>query len=266
MPNTSPSSSRVSLNPGNGRIHCTRTSLSTLAYRYPLKLISPHSSLCYILSYGGGIVGGDSIEISVKVDKDATLTFLTQGTTKVFKPKASGLISKQIIYAEVNGTLLLLPDPIQPFKDSSYIQIQRFEVYGRMVLLDWVISGRYEEDWLLSSYISNNEIYKDGNLIIRDVLRLDSSVRESMGSFRCFANVIIFGFPEMEARCLQSYVNEKKVRKGTTLDKIWSVNQVRGCTVIKAAGKDTEMVKSILRRLLDELQLIGGRDCLRPLE
>lgn len=59
---------------------------SALSYRYPLKLLSPrtHSGgslpvgIAYMLSYGGGLVGGDRIELEVDVGEDAALMLLTQ--------------------------------------------------------------------------------------------------------------------------------------------------------------------------------------------
>ena len=56
---------------------------SELSYRYPLKLLSPRiadsrAAIVYILSYGGGLVGGDQISMNVKVEPGANLLLLTQ--------------------------------------------------------------------------------------------------------------------------------------------------------------------------------------------
>jgi urease accessory protein len=61
-------------------------SFAELSSTYPLKLLSPQTArpsvaLVYILSYGGGLVGGDRIALSVDVQKDSTLFALTQATT-----------------------------------------------------------------------------------------------------------------------------------------------------------------------------------------
>ena len=62
------------------------TRFSELSYTYPLKLLSPRLpsngthpvSIAYILSYGGGLVPGDRIDLEVEVGPGAALVLLTQ--------------------------------------------------------------------------------------------------------------------------------------------------------------------------------------------
>src|ERR1700726_1300207 len=66
--------------------------LSTLSYQYPLKLISPRGlgqpcTSVFMMSYGGGLVGGDKIDLSVTIQEDCKLALLTQGSTKIFKQR-----------------------------------------------------------------------------------------------------------------------------------------------------------------------------------
>ena len=54
-----------------------------LSCTYPLKLLSPRSkedsvAIVYILSYGGGLVGGDEVELEVGVREGASLMLLSQ--------------------------------------------------------------------------------------------------------------------------------------------------------------------------------------------
>lgn len=57
--------------------------LSKLSYSYPLKLLSPRLShpnvaVVYVLTYGGGLVGGDRIDLEVGVNDRTSLVLLTQ--------------------------------------------------------------------------------------------------------------------------------------------------------------------------------------------
>src|SRR5579859_799366 len=66
--------------------------LSTLSFQYPLKLISPRGlgqpcTSVFMMSYGGGLVGGDQIDLSVNVQAGCKLALLTQGSTKIFKQR-----------------------------------------------------------------------------------------------------------------------------------------------------------------------------------
>lgn len=58
---------------------------SALSYRYPLKLLSPQTigskvplAIAYMLSYGGGLVSGDRIDLDVEVGSNSSLMLLTQ--------------------------------------------------------------------------------------------------------------------------------------------------------------------------------------------
>ena len=75
---------------GSGRItlnlHGRQAIFSELSYRYPLKLLSPRVqcpsvAIAYVLTYGGGLVSGDRINLHVSVDSNAALVLLTQVNT-----------------------------------------------------------------------------------------------------------------------------------------------------------------------------------------
>lgn len=71
---------------GAGRIavslHVGKAVISELSSTYPLKLLSPYihdeTALVYFMTYGGGLVGGDRIELDVKIQNEAKLVLLSQ--------------------------------------------------------------------------------------------------------------------------------------------------------------------------------------------
>lgn len=72
---------------GKGRIEVRSDGyeavLSKLSYSYPLKLLSPRLSLpavavVYILTYGGGLVAGDAVDLHVDIQDGRSLVLLTQ--------------------------------------------------------------------------------------------------------------------------------------------------------------------------------------------
>ena len=69
------------------RLHGSEAVFSELSSTYPLKLLSPRVThngvaLVYILSYGGGLVGGDRIQLSVDVGSGTSLMLLSQVSSK----------------------------------------------------------------------------------------------------------------------------------------------------------------------------------------
>ncbi|KAJ4145550.1 hypothetical protein LMH87_004398 [Akanthomyces muscarius] len=194
------------------------TGLEIMRYQYPLKLISPSPSsnqssvLVFLLSYGGGLVGGDSVDLSVKVKKGSKLSLVTQGHTKVFKSPSKSVLTSQVMSVEIEagGAMCLLPDPVQPFEESVYAQTQIFKTRpgSSLCLLDWVTQGRTArgEDWSFFQWTGRNEVWlldeagKD-RLLVRDKVILagdggsssDGPLRKVMHKMGIFGTLILRG-------------------------------------------------------------------------
>lgn len=82
------------LGPGEGRIILEgkgiKPSFRDIEFSYPLKLIVPlrefkdNLACIYLISYGGGLIAGDKIEIEIKILDSNSLVLLTQGKLKLF--------------------------------------------------------------------------------------------------------------------------------------------------------------------------------------
>ncbi|KAI1377201.1 UreD-domain-containing protein [Hypoxylon crocopeplum] len=196
------------------------STLESITYQYPLKLISPASIaengsvLVFLLSYGGGLVGGDQINLSIDVQPGARLSIVTQGHTKVFRSVAPDIVTRQNLRVEIKdgGALCLLPDPVQPFESSIYEQVQIFKLTANasLFLLDWVTQGRTAlgENWSLARWVGRNEVWSTSDaatfkdrLLVRDTVILDGarrsagspSLRESMYGHAIVGTLILRG-------------------------------------------------------------------------
>ncbi|EIW86836.1 UreD-domain-containing protein [Coniophora puteana RWD-64-598 SS2] len=203
MPSFPPKSQQQS--GGIGRIACqshgSGVVFSELSASYPLKLLAPRLSeeenvaITYVMTYGGGLVGGDDVQLFVDVGAGVRLLLLTQGTTKVFKTRP-GLRTRNSVTGPQDGghdpqttsqtmtvsipddsALLLLPDSVTCFRSASYTQIQRFHLSanGSLAVLDWINCGRKSmgEEWAFTRYYSVNEVFVEGRRVARDVLLLE---------------------------------------------------------------------------------------------
>ncbi|THH06939.1 hypothetical protein EW145_g3733 [Phellinidium pouzarii] len=273
---------------GFGRIslalHGCQAIFSELSYRYPLKLLSPRVSepsvaIAYVLTYGGGLVSGDRIDLHVKVASGAALLLLTQGSTKVFKHRAGvrlakaasdtedmfGLSTVQKLNVDVqkDGLLLLLPDPVTCFSDAAYNQIQAFhlEEGASAALLDWVTSGRMSrgEEWQFSRYYSVNEVWLGKKRIARDVLLLEEdyggrrALKDRIGIYSCYATLILCG-PKVRTVVDSLYASYHEIsiyQLTTHAELIWSMSGIEGGCVVRIAGKETEGVKKWIRGRID---------------
>jgi urease accessory protein len=179
-----------------------------------------------------------------------------------------------------HAALALLPDPIQPFRDSAYSQHQIFRLpaddSASLVVLDWVCEGRSArgEHWDMHAFTSRNEFFlpRDGGradrLMLRDSLVLTQDaqgLKARMDAFTVFATLVVRGpkFVGLADALLKRFSEEARIggrnfdnrgdfkndqaKKG---DVIWTATKLRGFVLVKVSGKELEEVKVFLRDLL----------------
>lgn len=171
----------------------------------------------FLLSYGGGLVGGDTVDLTIDVQAGSRLSVVTQGHTKIFKSASPDIITRQNlnVVVEDGAALCLLPDPVQPFAESVYEQTQIFRLKGEgasLCLLDWVTQGRSArgEDWSFVKWTGRNEIWwsaaaapsAKGRLLVRDAVKLDgraplspvvSDLKSTMHGLGIFGTLLLRG-------------------------------------------------------------------------
>lgn len=224
---TSPFKKSSSL-PGQGNIELSllppgRQVLTDLTYQYPLKLIAPdphnsadekHVTVVFLLTYGGGLVGGDKVNLRVSLAEQTRLVLVTQGSTKLFKSPTRSIVSGQTLNVniETGAALCYLPDPTQPFAESVYEQRQNFFVHpgggSSLCVLDWVSEGRRArgESWHLWSWKGRNEVRelepesgRPGRLLLRDSVMLNDEnglgggLLEKTNEMGVFGSLILSG-------------------------------------------------------------------------
>ncbi|KAJ3759821.1 UreD urease accessory protein-domain-containing protein [Lentinula raphanica] len=260
------------LQAGGGRItlssHGGKAWILEFSATYPLKLLSPRLSendvaIIYVLTYGGGLVGGDCVHLVVNIESDVKLLLLSQGSTKVFKDRpqqrlasvqriidhrlsntqTAATVQKMDFTISSQGALFLLPDPVTCFRSASYHQIQTFHVSkdATLVVLDWFTSGRKSlgEDWVLSRYYSVNEILIAGKRIAKDIMLLDnkeidlnshlnSSLAEKLSPYSCYATVILRGplVQKTIAQITARYEAISIMQRRTPEDLLWSLSSI----------------------------------------
>ncbi|WCJ41951.1 urease accessory protein D [Euphorbia peplus] len=178
--------------------------------KYPLKFIIPtkvgSSKIdvvwIYSLSYGGGIVSGDSISCEFIIGTGCTAVLTTQASTKVYKSLGSKC-SQQILEARIGSGALLavIPDPVTCFSTARYSQKQVFRMVSdsSLVIVDWITSGRHEsgEKWDFELYKSTNNILLEDEPLFLDTVLLEqghiTSIAERMHGYQVIAMVIILG-------------------------------------------------------------------------
>jgi urease accessory protein len=238
----------------------------------PLRVLNPKnagtSAWVYLATYGGGLVGGDSLDISIDAGPRASALIATQASTKVYR---SGVGASQRLHARAgDGSLLvLLPDPVTAFAGSRYLQEQHVELDGAasLVLVDWLTAGRLAsgERWQFDGYTSRTFVRRDGRLLLHDAVSLapgDGGIAGRMNRFTCVATVVVTG-PAVRAAAARLAGEISTAPLARCADVLMSAAPLAGGddgTLLRLAGLSVEQVGGVLRRLLNFVPSLLGDD------
>jgi urease accessory protein len=238
----------------------------------PLRLLNPKnagaSAWVYLATYGGGLVGGDSLEISIDAGPGAAVLVATQASTKVYR-SALGAAQRLNACADDGSLLVLLPDPVTAFAGSRYAQEQHVELHeaASLVLVDWLTAGRMAsgERWQFDGYTSRTFVRRSGLLLLHDAISLipgDGSLAGRMNRFNCVATVVVTG-PAVHAAASRLAGEISTAPLARHADVLMSAAPLAGGdagTVLRLAGMSVEQVGGVLRRLLNFVPSLLGDD------
>lgn len=197
--------------------------------------------------------------------------FVSQPTPPpVIEPSVQTIVS--VVQSE--ATLLVIPDPVTCFRDSSFQSKQEFQLENdssQLVLLDWFTSGRITrgENWSFRHYSSRIDIRVGQKLVIKDAMVLedeaymrkegeDTSYASRLQPYTCFATLIMIssiGSSLMKSvDGIQRKSEEMRLMPLTLKSKedrqvLWSVNPIlkgRG-VLVRVAGMTTEKVRDFVK-------------------
>jgi len=276
--------------PGCGTLTVARVAGASALVRArgtaPLHLLTPRcrgaSVWVYAATFGGGLVGGDRIELDVDVGPGAAALVATQSSTKVYR--TAGPPASQHLRARIaEGALLaLLPDPISCFAGAAYRQRISLEIApgGSLVALDGLVSGRAarRERWAFASYGSVLEIRecegeRGGDAdrrLLRDALWLEdtpgSTVAERFGRFEAIASAVVIGpaVASIAASVLASAsapLRPQGPRRGPRASLLATAAPLPGGgALLRVAGESVEQVAAAVRGALGGLAALLGDD------
>jgi urease accessory protein len=229
----------------------------------PICLLTPRihgpSVWAYTSSYGGGMVAGDQTRLEVKIDPGARCFLGTQASTKIYRnPEQRPCSHRVAVTVGQDALLVLAPDPVQCFAESSYEQEQVFELAtgASLILVDWVSGGRSArgERWQFQRYATRNCVRREGRTIFYDAMQLDNRFgllqnRFRTGRFNCLATVVLLG-PRMEQHSRESLarVADSPIQK--TADLVTSASPLPEGAIFRIAGIRTEEVGQAIRGCL----------------
>ncbi|MFT8321416.1 MAG: urease accessory protein UreD [Bacillus sp. (in: firmicutes)] len=128
-----------------------KTIASNIYFHGALKVIRPQydrdsDQIKYILvNLGGGYLQGDQYDIRLSLMKNAKVYLTTQAATKIYKSERDGVSQHTKIQMENCSVLEYVPDPIIPYKDSYYRQVQNVEMdHSCSIFLSEILTSGYD--------------------------------------------------------------------------------------------------------------------------
>ncbi|KAG6974824.1 hypothetical protein JG687_00000156 [Phytophthora cactorum] len=278
-------------------LHPRRTIHQSFDTYITVQRYTPSLLLCYILGYGGGLVGGDSVVVECELGPDTSVVLGTQATTKVFKSDDEGQFVSQTFLLKVapNATLAILPDPVTCFERAKYRQTQVFhlEENSNLVFVDWLTSGRKRnylatgsirdnrtetlEHWDFCEYDTTSEVFVDGVRLVTDRVRLadeeDVSLRQRMHSMHVLGLMVIVG---SKLKVIMDQLLELSTRKKlhnardiTPQGRLAAANTFPGViasasslgsnsVIVRFCGQDVEASMTYVKTMLEPLREIMG--------
>jgi urease accessory protein len=226
----------------------------------PLRLLTPRNhggaAWIYTSSYGGGLVDGDRIDVSIDVGAGAAAFVSSQATTKVYR-SPRGTSSEVCGRVAPGGLLIVAPDPIVCFSGARYRQVQRFHVAdgGALVVVDALVSGRCAagERWAFCEYRNLVEVTSAERLVLHEAVALrvaDGPLAPRLGRFDVLALAVLVGRPlrgEAE-RLIAASAAQPLTRRADQLMMAAPLGE-DGC-ILRIAGTSVENVGRTLRDLL----------------
>ena len=260
--------------PGTGILDIARVGRRSVVRRAyassPLRWLTPRNhgeaAWVYASSYGGGLVGGDALRLTLSVCEGASAFISSQASTKVYRSRARSSTHVEATVAS-GGALVLWPDPVVCFAGSTYRQTQRVTLAAdaSALIVDIMTSGRRAsgERWQFVEYANRLQVTYDGRLVLFDSMRLSSvegDLAARMGRFDVLCTAALIG-PKFgdDGRAIAAANAGTPITRRAPL--LVSAAPVRDAGwVLRIAGRSADEVTGLVRGYLSFLTRLLGDD------
>ena len=123
-----------------------QTILAATQQQPPLRVVRAFpledgAALVHLHNVSGGLLGGDALELSIRVGAGAQAQVTTTGATRIYRPKPDALIATQVTEIDVGESALLeyVPDPLIPFAGARFAQRTTIQLASGAGLFWWEI-------------------------------------------------------------------------------------------------------------------------------
>jgi urease accessory protein len=239
----------ATIRPGQGRsdVHRVRGA-------GPLRILCPraagNAAWLVTSSLGGGLVDGDHVAFDVSVDAGATCVVTTQASTKVYKGSSS---QRTRVRAHGDGIAIVVPDPVVPFRDASFVQATDvvLDADASLVLCDVLTAGRvaFGERWSASQLDATLSIERAGTKLLHDRVLLGNDAAARMRRFEAIGTAVLLGPRVADLAATElARIAAEPLAGGAQV--IACASPLGDGVIVRVAGERVEQVVADVRRVL----------------
>jgi urease accessory protein len=269
-----PEETTVNAGPGTGILDVARVDRRSVVRRAyatsPLRWLTPRNhgpaAWVYASSYGGGLVGGDTLRLTISIGAGASAFVSSQASTKIYRSRDRSSAELEATVS-AGGHLVLWPDPVVCYAGSTFRQTQCVDLTddAALILVDTMTSGRRAsgERWQLVEYATRITVRQDGRVVLFDSTRLsgeEGDLAARMGRFDVLSAAAIVG-PRFrdDTRAIMGTTAARPIEKRADLLVSAAPLGDSGC-LLRVAGRSIEQVTGIVREYLSFLSCLLGDD------
>jgi urease accessory protein len=235
------------------------------------------AAMIHLHNVSGGVLGGDHLEMSVRVGAGAQAQVTTTSATRVYRSRGQRAVQTNTIQVAEGGLLEMLPDPVIPFAASDYQQITRVQLAEGAGLFWWevIAPGREArgERFAYNRLMLETEIHACGRPIALECSRLEPGLRplaalSRLGTYHYFAAFYIcrVGMPSAAWNTLESELAELASSLTQSAEIQWGVSTLAAHgLVVRSLSQNSRGILKGLTAFWDKAKRsLYGREAIPP--
>jgi urease accessory protein len=261
-----------------------RTMLAASHQEPPLRVVRAFAmedgaALVHLHNVSGGLLGGDSLGLTVNVGAEACAQVTTTGATRVYRPRAESLVTTQSTEVAVGANALLeyLPDPLIPFAAARFSQRTCIRLSAGAGLFWWEIlaPGReaHGEIFEYASVELKTDLLAVGRPIAIERVRIEPERHRvtslaRLGSYRTWATFYVCRVGLQVSAWLELEQHLREVAEGLCArgETLWGISTLsaHGLVVRCVASRGRDVLTGLHALWRAAKLRLYGRDAVPP--
>jgi urease accessory protein len=236
------------------------TRLVDVFQQSPIRILFPNTDRsaveeAVLINTGGGIAGGDRLDLSVTALGDASIAVTSQAAEKVYRALSEPARISTKLKAGESARLAWLPQETILFNRARLKRETEVDLSSgaELLALEWLVLGRaaHGEELTGGCIVDSWRVRKDGRLIWADTFRITDEIfpylhrKALLGDCRAVGTLIYFG-PGLDK--WKNFIREST----PSSDCYCAVSSVGDLIILRFAAKESSALRRVVRIVLQK--------------